>query len=152
MIPRHVAGALRSHANRRLLTYMPHTRHVNHINFTTVSTLVWPPVSDADLTKEVESTTARELEWLLSTLQDTLTSLKIRPRRMRRTARTDRTRLNTSTLITTKREPQRLHHPTGSEDRQRRYPAPPTLTTTSPRPTRFQTLPLIPALCASNRT
>ena len=71
-----MAGALRSHANRRLFTYMPHTRHDNHINFTTMSTLVWPPVSDADLTKEVESTTARELEWLLSALQDTLTSLK----------------------------------------------------------------------------
>lgn len=41
-----------------------------------MSTLVWPPVGDADLTKEVEQTSARELEWLLSALQDTLTSLK----------------------------------------------------------------------------
>lgn len=42
----------------------------------TMSTLVWPPVSDAELHKEVESTSARELEWLLATLQDTLASLK----------------------------------------------------------------------------
>lgn len=42
----------------------------------TMSTLVWPPVSDADLSKEIESTSARELEWLLSALQDTLASLK----------------------------------------------------------------------------
>jgi hypothetical protein len=41
-----------------------------------MSTLVWPPVSDADLQNEIESTSARELEWLLSALQETLTSLK----------------------------------------------------------------------------
>lgn len=41
-----------------------------------MSTLVWPPVNDVDLNKEVESTSARELEWLLSALQETLTSLK----------------------------------------------------------------------------
>lgn len=41
-----------------------------------MSTLVWPPISDADLTREVDDTSARELEWLLSALQDTLTSLK----------------------------------------------------------------------------
>lgn len=41
-----------------------------------MSTLVWPPINDADLNKEVESSSARELEWLLSALQETLTSLK----------------------------------------------------------------------------
>lgn len=41
-----------------------------------MSTLVWPPINDADLNKEIESTSARELEWLLSALQETLTSLK----------------------------------------------------------------------------
>jgi len=41
-----------------------------------MSTLVWPPVAAADLSKEIETTSARELEWLLSALQDTLTSLK----------------------------------------------------------------------------
>ena len=41
-----------------------------------MSTLVWPAISGADLNKEIETTSARELEWLLSTLQDTLTSLK----------------------------------------------------------------------------
>lgn len=41
-----------------------------------MSTLVWPSVAAADLNKEIETTSARELEWLLSALQDTLTSLK----------------------------------------------------------------------------
>jgi len=42
-----------------------------------MSTLLWPPVaSQHELTQELESTTARELEWLLSSLQDTLASLK----------------------------------------------------------------------------
>jgi hypothetical protein len=41
-----------------------------------MSTLVWPPIDPADLIKEEEATTARELEWLLSALQDTLQSLK----------------------------------------------------------------------------
>jgi hypothetical protein len=68
-----VAGALQSHT----YIHVSHTRLNYQIGLTTtMSTLVWPPVSDADLTKEVESTTARELEWLLSALQDTLTSLK----------------------------------------------------------------------------
>ncbi|KAK3109584.1 hypothetical protein LTR53_017006 [Teratosphaeriaceae sp. CCFEE 6253] len=41
-----------------------------------MSTLVWPPISPADLIKEEENTLARELEWLLSSLQETLQSLK----------------------------------------------------------------------------
>jgi hypothetical protein len=41
-----------------------------------MSTLVYPPVSAHDLTKAEEDTIARELEWLLSSLQDTLQSLK----------------------------------------------------------------------------
>lgn len=83
---RHVAGTLRSHATDvSSITYITYTTvhvltctsRVNPIDLsTTMSTLVWPPFSDADLAKEVESTTARELEWLLSALQDTLTSLK----------------------------------------------------------------------------
>lgn len=48
----------------------------NYKIWTEMSTLVWPAISDADLSKEVESTSARELEWLLSALQDTLASLK----------------------------------------------------------------------------
>ncbi|TKA74254.1 hypothetical protein B0A55_05679 [Friedmanniomyces simplex] len=41
-----------------------------------MSTLIWPPIAPADLLKEEENTLARELERLLSTLQDTLQSLK----------------------------------------------------------------------------
>lgn len=41
-----------------------------------MSTLVWPPIAPEDLIKEEEATLARELEWLLSSLQDTLQSLK----------------------------------------------------------------------------
>ena len=41
-----------------------------------MSTLVWPPIDPVDLIKETEATTARELEWLLSALQETLQSLK----------------------------------------------------------------------------
>ena len=41
-----------------------------------MSTLVWPPISPSDLIKEEENTLARELEWLLSSLQETLQSLK----------------------------------------------------------------------------
>ena len=41
-----------------------------------MSTLVWPSISPKDLAKEEEATIARELEWLLTSLQDTLQSLK----------------------------------------------------------------------------
>lgn len=41
-----------------------------------MSTLVWPPVAPEALVSEEEATLARELEWLLSSLQDTLRSLK----------------------------------------------------------------------------
>ena len=41
-----------------------------------MSTLVYPPISASDLIKEEEATIARELEWLLLSLQDTLQSLK----------------------------------------------------------------------------
>ena len=41
-----------------------------------MSTLAWPPIAHQDVAREIESTTARELEWLLSSLQDTLASLK----------------------------------------------------------------------------
>lgn len=41
-----------------------------------MSTLVWPPIAPEDLIKEEEATLARELEWLLASLQDTLQSLK----------------------------------------------------------------------------
>ena len=41
-----------------------------------MSTLVWPAIDPADLIKEEEATLARELEWLLLSLQDTLQSLK----------------------------------------------------------------------------
>lgn len=41
-----------------------------------MSTVVWPPIPPDQLIKEVEATLARELEWLLGSLQDTLQSLK----------------------------------------------------------------------------
>lgn len=41
-----------------------------------MSTLVWPPISANSLAQEEAGTVARELEWLLSSLQDTLLSLK----------------------------------------------------------------------------
>lgn len=41
-----------------------------------MSTLVWPALPAEDLIKEEEATQARELEWLLASLQDTLRSLK----------------------------------------------------------------------------
>jgi hypothetical protein len=41
-----------------------------------MSTLVFPPIAPNALAKEVEATNARELEWLLGSLQDTLASLK----------------------------------------------------------------------------
>lgn len=41
-----------------------------------MSTLVFPPIDASDLVKAEEDTRARELEWLLSSLQDTLQSLK----------------------------------------------------------------------------
>ncbi|KAM0714109.1 hypothetical protein Q7P37_011073 [Cladosporium fusiforme] len=41
-----------------------------------MSTLIWPPTTSTDLPQELASTSARELEWLLSALQETLTSLK----------------------------------------------------------------------------
>ena len=43
---------------------------------TTMSTLVYPLVEPQKLLKEEADTTARELEWLLTSLQDTLQSLK----------------------------------------------------------------------------
>lgn len=41
-----------------------------------MSTLVWPPLLPEELAKEQEACLTRELEWLLSALQDTLQSLK----------------------------------------------------------------------------
>ncbi|KAK3707219.1 uroporphyrin-III C-methyltransferase [Vermiconidia calcicola] len=41
-----------------------------------MSTLVWPPISHDELVKAEEDTINREIEWLLSSLQDTLQSLK----------------------------------------------------------------------------
>lgn len=41
-----------------------------------MSTLVWPAIEPAELVKEEEATLARELDWLLASLQDTLQSLK----------------------------------------------------------------------------
>jgi hypothetical protein len=41
-----------------------------------MSTLIWPPVSTEELAKKEKVTLARELEWLLSSLQNTLNSLK----------------------------------------------------------------------------
>ena len=41
-----------------------------------MSTLVWPPLPFAQLAKEEEACLHRELEWLLSALQETLQSLK----------------------------------------------------------------------------
>lgn len=41
-----------------------------------MSTLVWPPLASDQLAKEEEECLNRELEWLLSALQDTLQSLK----------------------------------------------------------------------------
>jgi len=41
-----------------------------------MSTLVWPPIAPNDLVTEQEATLARELEWFLASLQDTLHSLK----------------------------------------------------------------------------
>lgn len=41
-----------------------------------MSTIVWPPIAPENLVKEQQSNTARELAWLLSSLQDTLHSLK----------------------------------------------------------------------------
>ncbi|KAK1067436.1 hypothetical protein LTR33_011367, partial [Friedmanniomyces endolithicus] len=41
-----------------------------------MSTLVWPQIAQPDLIEQEESTLARELAWILSSLQDTLQSLK----------------------------------------------------------------------------
>ena len=41
-----------------------------------MSTLVWPAIAPEALIKEEEATSAREVEWLLAALQDTLQSLK----------------------------------------------------------------------------
>ena len=41
-----------------------------------MSTLVWPAIDPTDLIKKEEASTARELEWLLVALQETLQSLK----------------------------------------------------------------------------
>ncbi|KAI9819151.1 MAG: hypothetical protein M1827_007307 [Pycnora praestabilis] len=41
-----------------------------------MSVQIWPPIAPDDLRKEEEASLARELEWLLSSLQETLTSLK----------------------------------------------------------------------------
>ncbi|KAK4543401.1 hypothetical protein LTR36_005544 [Oleoguttula mirabilis] len=41
-----------------------------------MSTLVWPPIAPGELIKEEEAALARELEWLLGSLQETLQSLK----------------------------------------------------------------------------
>lgn len=41
-----------------------------------MSTLLWPPISHEDLVKEQQDSLDRELEWLLSAIQDTLRSLK----------------------------------------------------------------------------
>ena len=41
-----------------------------------MSTLVWPPIPDDRLIKEKDACLSRELEWLLSALQETLQSLK----------------------------------------------------------------------------
>ncbi|KAI9716215.1 MAG: hypothetical protein M1812_005440 [Candelaria pacifica] len=41
-----------------------------------MSTAVWPPLPPDQLIKEEEASLARELEWLLSSLQETLASLK----------------------------------------------------------------------------
>ncbi|KAI5364534.1 Putative RAVE subunit 2/Rogdi protein [Septoria linicola] len=41
-----------------------------------MTTLLWPPTAPEDLLQEEEDTLARELEWLLGSLQDTLKSLK----------------------------------------------------------------------------
>ncbi|TKX19055.1 hypothetical protein C1H76_8946 [Elsinoe australis] len=41
-----------------------------------MSTVIWPPLSEDEIIKERESCVQRELEWLLSALQETLQSLK----------------------------------------------------------------------------
>ncbi|EMC98253.1 hypothetical protein BAUCODRAFT_66084 [Baudoinia panamericana UAMH 10762] len=41
-----------------------------------MSTSVWPPIAPGALHKEVQATLARELQWLLAALQETLQSLK----------------------------------------------------------------------------
>ncbi|CAK3787884.1 Hypothetical predicted protein [Lecanosticta acicola] len=41
-----------------------------------MSTLIWPPIATQDLLKEQESALERELQWLLTHVQDTLRSLK----------------------------------------------------------------------------
>jgi hypothetical protein len=41
-----------------------------------MSAVVWPPIDDAQLSKEEEASCARELEWLLVQLHETLQSLK----------------------------------------------------------------------------
>lgn len=41
-----------------------------------MSTLIWPPIATDALKKEEEDSVAREVEWLLASLQDTLASLK----------------------------------------------------------------------------
>ncbi|OCL07355.1 hypothetical protein AOQ84DRAFT_60450 [Glonium stellatum] len=41
-----------------------------------MSTAVWPPISPEQLAKEVDASQARELEWLLTELRETLQSLK----------------------------------------------------------------------------
>ncbi|KAF2674971.1 hypothetical protein BT63DRAFT_474652 [Microthyrium microscopicum] len=41
-----------------------------------MSTAIWPPIASTHLAKEEEDSLAKELEWLLESLQDTLKSLK----------------------------------------------------------------------------
>lgn len=41
-----------------------------------MSAAVWPPISDAQLAEELDASQARELEWLLVQLRETLKSLK----------------------------------------------------------------------------
>lgn len=41
-----------------------------------MSTSIWPPIAPAQFHKEEQASTARELEWLLESLQETLASLK----------------------------------------------------------------------------
>jgi hypothetical protein len=67
------------HSPRGETLYMPRQHSIlldNCSSTATMSTLVWPPIAPEDLQKEEQETLARELAWLLQSLQDTLSSLK----------------------------------------------------------------------------
>jgi hypothetical protein len=57
----------------------PHSNNLRLVpwkHITAMSTAIWPPIDDARLADEQAASQARELEWLLVQLRETLQSLK----------------------------------------------------------------------------